>query len=331
MRAVALRYTLAPACVLLAVLLYLSPAQSAVSLAGPFLIAVLAAAWFGGAGPGFLAAVLATLAVPHVVTVSYPLVGGFPDVPRLVVYSIEGLAVGWWSFRRRRVEAALRESYELAMNASDVGFWDWIAASDSFYISPRMLEMCGFPPDATFAGKEAWFERVAMPPEDRAALQKARDDHFAGKTAHMEEEFRILVNGEVRWIHARGLAIRNSKGEVVRWNGAASDITERKRAENALRESEQRYELAMAASESAYWDWDIPTDKYFTSWKAYEMGGYEPGAFVSREDFRSRVNMHPDDFAKWETARRELFAGTGERLAMVCRYVVRGETRWHSL
>ena len=60
MRAVALRYALAPACVLLAVLLYLSPAQPVISPAGPFLFAVLAAAWFGGPGPGFLAAALAT-------------------------------------------------------------------------------------------------------------------------------------------------------------------------------------------------------------------------------------------------------------------------------
>src|SRR5215471_9713755 len=149
MRSIALRYALAPVCVLLAVLLYLSPAQPAVSAAGPFLLAVLAAAWFGGIGPGFLAAVLATLAVPHVVTVTYPLVGGFLDVPRFITYSIEGLAVGWWSFRRRRVEAALREGYELAMNASDVGFWDWIPAGDKLYLSPRLLEMCGLARDAT--------------------------------------------------------------------------------------------------------------------------------------------------------------------------------------
>ena len=41
--------------------------------------------------------------------------------------------------------------------------------------------------------------------------------------------------------------------------------------------------------------------------------------------------MHPEDFARWEAARKELFAGTGERLAMEVRYIVRGETRWHSL
>ena len=56
-----------------------------------------------------------------------------------------------------------------------------------------------------------------------------------------------------------------------------------------------------------------------------------PGLGSRREEFRRRVNMHPEDFAKWEAARAELFAGTGERLAMECRYLVHGETRWHSL
>jgi PAS domain S-box-containing protein len=330
MRAVALRYALAPAGILLAVLLYLSPAQPALSLAAPFMFAVLAVAWFGGAGPGFLAAVLATFTVPRFITVSYPLAGGVLDVPHFITFSIAGLAVGWWSFRRRR-EAALRQSYELAMNASDVGFWDWIPAGDKLYLSPRSLELLGFAPNATFAGSAAMFERLVMSPEDRAVLQAAINEHFVGKSARLELDFRILVDGKVRWIHARGVAMRNSKGGVVRWNGAASDVTERKRAEQALRESEQRYELAMAASESGYWDWDIPTDRYFFSSKAYELGGYEPGTWVSREDFRRRVNMHPEDFAKWEAARQELFAGTGERLVMECRYLIRGETRWHSL
>ena len=55
MQAAALRYALAPACILLAVLVYLSPAGRCFSLAGLFVFAVLAAAWFGGAGPGLLA------------------------------------------------------------------------------------------------------------------------------------------------------------------------------------------------------------------------------------------------------------------------------------
>ena len=121
---IALRYALAPACVLLAVLVYYSPVGPTLSLEGLFVFAVLAAAWFGGAGPGLLAAVLATLTLPQLIPVSYPLLGGFLDLPRFITLSIAGLAVGWGSSRRAR---ALRdqERYVRAMDASDDGLWDW--------------------------------------------------------------------------------------------------------------------------------------------------------------------------------------------------------------
>ena len=156
---------------------------------------------------------------------SYPLLGGFLDLPRFVTFTIAGLAVGWWSFRRRQVEVALRESekrHELAMNASKDGFWDWIPAGDKLYLSPRLLKVLGFQPATRFAGRAAMFERLSMPQEDRAALNHAVAEHFASKTARMELEFRIFVATEVRWIHCMGLATRNARGEVVRWTGAAA-------------------------------------------------------------------------------------------------------------
>src|SRR4029453_1721374 len=91
-RAVALRYALAPACVLLVVLVHLSPAQGALPIGGLLVLAVLGAAWFGGAGPGLLAALLATLALSQFLSVSYPLVGGVLDLPRFVTFSVAGLA-----------------------------------------------------------------------------------------------------------------------------------------------------------------------------------------------------------------------------------------------
>ena len=139
----ALRYALAPACVVLGMLVYLSPVGPTFPLAGLFVLAVLVAAWFGGAGPGFLAAVLAVLAIPRLSTVTYPLLGGFLDVPRFLTFSLVGLAVGWWSFRRRQVEAALRESekrYALAMEAAGDGHTDWNLETGEFYISPRLAE-----------------------------------------------------------------------------------------------------------------------------------------------------------------------------------------------
>jgi PAS domain S-box-containing protein len=328
MRAVALRYALAPACILLAVLLYLSPAGPMLHPTGLFAITVVAAAWFGGAGPGFLAAVLATFTLPQLIPMTYLLHGGVLDLPRFITFSIAGLAVGWWSFRRRQIEAALREyekRHELAMNASNEGFWDWIPAGDKYYLSPRLLEICGFAPGTTFAGRAAVFEALAMPPEDRAALQHAVNEHFAGKTPHMEKEFRILVNGEVRWIHARGRATRNANGEVVRWTGAASDVTARKRVEEALRLSEERHARAMEASAAGHWDWNMLTDELFVSERAQEMFALPPGRLPpTRTEFMSLMSKYRADMDEGVEASKR--SGTYDRVYRVVPQT--GPVRW---
>ena len=247
--------------------------------------------------------------------------------------------------RQRALLAELKQikeaeqRYALVMDASDDAFWDWRVAADDLYLSPRLLDLLGFAAGTKFAGRAALFKSLTIPPEDREALDRAVADHFAGNTPRVEIEFRVLVHGEERSMQAIGRATRNAEGEVVRWIGVMRDFTARRCAEKALRESQsalldsdQRYELAMAASESGYWDWDIPNRRYFASSRANEMIGLPAdNTYTDRTDFSARVPMHPEDWAKWEAARNELFAGTGEHLAMECRYFVRGEERWHSL
>jgi PAS domain S-box-containing protein len=331
-----LRYALAPGSILLAALLYRSPVGPTFSLAGLFVLAVLVAAWFGGAGPGFAAAVLATLAIPQLISVSYPLLGGVLDMPRFITFTIVGLAVGWWSFRRRQVEAALRKSeqrYALAVAGSHDGIWDIDFVARSVFFSARTRELCGLPPGPEVVPLDGWFEALPLHSEDRPKRLAAVEAHLSGKAPTYEGEFRLLqLDGVYRWRHLHGVCVRDADGRPLRMTGSITDVDARRRAEEALRESEQRYELAMAASESGYWDWQIPTDRYHTSPRAFELAGYPPGTkWVTRGEYRANINMHPEDFARWEAAREELFAGTGERLTMEVRYIVRGEPRWHIL
>ena len=105
--------------------------------------------------------------------------------------------------------------------------------------------------------------------------------------------------------------------------------TERKRAEEALRESQERYERVMLASNPGIWDWDVVKDEFYVSPRFLEMGGLPPDTVVSgREDFMRRGSLPPEDREKWSQAVRLLFASGGSRLTMELRAIVNGETRW---
>ena len=203
-------------------------------------------------------------------------------------------------------------------------------STDQYFASPRALELAGFPPDTPSITREEFLRGCNIHPEDFALWDAARRKVLTGTGDHASMELRYIVRGETRWHLIHGICRRDDTGKAVRWAGSMTDITNRKLVEEALRKAERRYALAMAASESGYWDWDVLTGEHIASPRAYEMSGYE-GPWASRDDFQLQFNMHPEDFAKWEAAREDLFAGTGERLAMEVRYIVRGETRWHSL
>jgi PAS domain S-box-containing protein len=327
----ALRYALAPTCIVLAALLHLSPIGAFLHPTGLFVLAVIAAAWFGGVGPGFFAALLATLVVPQLIEISYPLTAGWLDLPRFVTFTITGLAVGWGTTRRKGAIALRRseERYAIAMNAGEEGFWDWIVATDEFHASPRMLEMCGFPRDAVFASRAEFLARFPFAPGERAKWQEAVDAHFAGKSARLDMEIKMLCGGETRWIHTTGMATRDASGALVRWTGATRDVTARKCAQDALRLSERRYALVSKASEEGFWDWIVATDEFYASPRMLEMYGFPPDTrFAGRADFIARFAFHPEDRSKWEQAVVAHFAGKSARFDIEIRMLRHGETRW---
>lgn len=86
--------------------------------------------------------------------------------------------------------------------------------------------------------------------------------------------------------------VRQDGGRV--FTGIARDITERKRAEDALRRSEERFDLAIRGANDGLWDWDLVTDEVYYSPRWKEMLGYaESGIGSGLEEWRSRI--HPDD------------------------------------
>jgi PAS domain S-box-containing protein len=237
--------------------------------------------------------------------------------------------------KQKRAEAALRlseERYATAMTGSNEGHWVWDIASDELYSSPLVREIFDIGPDAVPGKRDAFLAQVNFYADDRTGLQERVDSHLAGRTPRFEHEYRIVRrDGQVRWLQSRGQCFRDSDGRPVRMAGATIDITERRQSEEALRQSEQRYQLAIAGVNQGVWDWDLASDMVFMSARAQSLLGIEPGRQLrTRREWISSWEYHPDDRLSVRNALSEYLRGATP--SFEAEYRMRhasGEWRWY--
>ena len=196
---------------------------------------------------------------------------------------------------RRRREAALRESEErltLAFAGAQEGIWDWNLETDAVFYSARWKQMLGYADHEIEAHVSAW-ERV-LHPDDKALARRLNEGVRRGERSY-EGEFR-LRHRDGHYIHvlSRGFPVHREGGPVVRIVGTHLDITDRKRTEAALRESEERLTLAFAGAQEGVWDWNLETGAvvYSSRWK--QMLGYGDDEIEPHVGAWERL-LHPDD------------------------------------
>lgn len=154
-----------------------------------------------------------------------------------------GIGVYWRDITERKLtEQALRANEEhlrLAQEAAAVGIWDWNLAADRIHWSPQMFRQLGREPFAASAAElhGAWADRLH--PDDRDIAQ-ANIHAYSRQVKPFAQEYRIVdLNGDTRWILSCGNVLPDDSGAPYRMLGVNIDVTDRKRAEEALEQRVQ--------------------------------------------------------------------------------------------
>lgn len=196
---------------------------------------------------------------------------------------------------RKQTEQALRERterYELVLAGAQSAIWDWDVPARRVHYSSRWKAMRGFSDDEVSDREEEW--SAGIHPEDRARVFAAVQDHFDGKTPVFSEEYRIRCkDGALKWISDHGIAQRDASGRVLRMAGSESDITERKRIEEALRDSQADLNRAQSVGQIGSWRLNIQRNELLWSDENHRIFDVPRGAPLTYETFLAIV--HPDD------------------------------------
>ncbi len=201
--------------------------------------------------------------------------------PRAV--SLAGVAMDVTA--RQAAAAALRASEErlrLAVRASNVGLWDWNLATNEVDYSPEWKAQLGYA-DAEVRGHYDEWERLVHPDDRTPAVAVVRR-MLADPEAGYESEFRMRHrDGSWRWVYARAEVVRDAAGTPVRMLGCHIDITDRKRAEQALREREGRLASILQTAADAIVTVDGDGGIVSANPAAERLFGYAAGEMVGQD------------------------------------------------
>lgn len=128
----------------------------------------------------------------------------------------------------------------LVVSATRTGVWDWDLRASTMYYSPLWKESLGYGPDELTDSPAEWETRLH--PEDRERAFALVQAFMAGTIPAYELEHRLRHrDGTYRWILTQALLIRDEQGVPIRMTGSHVDVTEQKRAQEAIRQSEERF------------------------------------------------------------------------------------------
>ncbi len=159
---------------------------------------------------------------------------------------------------RQQLAAALHSSEErlrYALDATSEGLWDRDLVTDVEFVNDRWYLQLGYQPGEVQPTASTW--QSVLYPEDSPATALALEDYLHGRRPEYRCEHRVITkSGEVRWFLSVGKIVAwDAAGKPLRIVGTNADITERKQAEQLLRDNEERFRLVVENSPNPILIW----------------------------------------------------------------------------
>ena len=228
-----------------------------------------------------------------------------------------GRVIGWLGSNsdihdRRQTEEDLRKAREqlrLAVDATGTGIFDYDLVADVLQWDIRTRALFGLGPD-DLVNLEVYLSRLHPDDRDRCdhAVAAALDPAGGGI---YDITYRTIdpANGIERWVSAKGQTLFEGD-RPVRLIGTARDITDARRAEQALRETEERYRLASRATNDAIWDWNLATNEVLWNEALQAAYGHSPETVDPTGDWWIG-HIHPEDRGRIDASIHAIIDGIG--------------------
>jgi PAS domain S-box-containing protein len=195
---------------------------------------------------------------------------------------------------RKQTEEALQVSEErlrLAQQAARMGTFDWDVKNGVLTWTTEMEALYGLRPGSFAGTRDAYFALVH--PEDRENVRRLSTLAMQSGQPTQGEWRIVWPDRSIHWIAAQWRVLMNEQGEPARVIGVNSEITERKRVEENLKQSEERFRLAAQAANMFAFEWDVLTDVVRRSAESTPLLERDEPRETTGRQLTSRV--HPDD------------------------------------
>ena len=212
--------------------------------------------------------------------------------------------------KRREAEAALKgneERLRLVTRATNDAIWDWDLATNSVWFSEGFQTLFGY--EVTGSEPSVEFFTSRLHPDDLDRVVSGIRDAIKGEGNAWSGEYRFMkADGSYGYVFDRRYVIREG-GRAVRMIGAMMDITARKRAEEELRQSEERYRVIVETTNEWIWAMDLDGRLTYSNLAVRAILGFEPPELTGTDRLQL---IHPEDLpAAKEVLARSIAEQTG--------------------